>query len=136
MLGSLPQKNTIGCSTLLGTLQALIRILFRVKHSSLSCQFVSYGQNSFVSFVPVFRLKASASLGSSSYRQPSHLLRYSNGSKVKVGDDDIIFCRILYFLDFVHANGSVHIRCQCRKMTVLSCHRCLINIGVEKMNYS
>ncbi len=31
-------------------------------------------------------------------------------------------------------NGTVHIRHQCRKTTVLSCHRCLINTGVEKMN--
>jgi len=29
-------------------------------------------------------------------------------------------------------NGTVHIRHQCRKTTVLSCHRCLINTGVEK----
>jgi hypothetical protein len=32
-------------------------------------------------------------------------------------------------------NGTVHIRHQCRKTAVLSCHRCLINTGVEKMNY-
>jgi len=31
-------------------------------------------------------------------------------------------------------NGTVHIRYLCRKTAVLSCHRCLINIGVEKMN--
>jgi hypothetical protein len=29
---------------------------------------------------------------------------------------------------------EVHIRHQCRKTTVLSRHRCLINTGVEKMN--
>ncbi len=33
------------------------------------------------------------------------------------------------------ANRRAHIRHQCRKTTVLSCHRCLINTGVEKMNY-
>ncbi len=32
-------------------------------------------------------------------------------------------------------NRTVHIRHQCRKTTVLGCHRCLINTGVEKMNY-
>jgi len=32
-------------------------------------------------------------------------------------------------------NGTVRIRHQCRKTTVLSCHRCLINTGVEKMNF-
>ncbi len=31
-------------------------------------------------------------------------------------------------------NRTVHIWHQCRKATVLSCHRCLINTGVEKMN--
>ncbi len=31
-------------------------------------------------------------------------------------------------------NRRAHIRHQCRKATVLSCHRCLINTGVEKMN--
>ncbi len=29
---------------------------------------------------------------------------------------------------------TAHIRCQWRKTTILSCHRCLINTGVEKMN--
>ena len=32
-------------------------------------------------------------------------------------------------------NRAAHIRHQCRKTTVLSCHRCLINTGVKKMNY-
>ncbi len=32
------------------------------------------------------------------------------------------------------SNGTVHNRPQCRKTTDLGCHRCLINIGVEKMN--
>jgi hypothetical protein len=30
-------------------------------------------------------------------------------------------------------NRTVHIRHQWKKATVLSCHRCLINTGVEKM---
>ncbi len=32
-------------------------------------------------------------------------------------------------------NGTAHIRHQCRKTNVLSCRRCLIKTGVEKMNY-
>ncbi len=32
----------------------------------------------------------------------------------------------------LHCNRTVHIRHQCRKTTVLSCHRCLINTGIEK----
>jgi len=31
-------------------------------------------------------------------------------------------------------NRTTHMRHQCRKTTALSCHRCLINTGVEKMN--
>jgi hypothetical protein len=31
-------------------------------------------------------------------------------------------------------NGTAHIQHQCRKATVLSCHRCRIKTGVEKMN--
>jgi hypothetical protein len=31
--------------------------------------------------------------------------------------------------------GRARIRHQCRKIAVLSCHRFLINSGVEKMNY-
>jgi hypothetical protein len=31
-------------------------------------------------------------------------------------------------------NGTAHIRHWCWKIAVLSCHRCLINSGVEKMN--
>jgi hypothetical protein len=31
-------------------------------------------------------------------------------------------------------NGTEHVRHYCRKTIVLSCHRCLINSGVEKMN--
>ncbi len=33
-----------------------------------------------------------------------------------------------------HCNRTANIRHQCRKITLLSCHRCLINTGVEKMN--
>jgi hypothetical protein len=40
--------------------------------------------------------------------------------------------------DFQHndtqRNRTAHIRHRCRKATVLSCHRCLINTGVVKMN--
>jgi hypothetical protein len=37
---------------------------------------------------------------------------------------------------YKHAsNGTLHIRHQCRKTSVLSCHRCQINPGVEKMNF-
>ncbi len=32
------------------------------------------------------------------------------------------------------ANSAACIRHQCMKATVLNCHRCLINTGVEKMN--
>jgi hypothetical protein len=31
-------------------------------------------------------------------------------------------------------NGTVHNRHQCRETTVLGCHRCLINTGVENIN--
>jgi len=36
------------------------------------------------------------------------------------------------FLNFFLDNGTAHIRHQCMKTTVFSCHRCLINTGVEK----
>ncbi len=32
-------------------------------------------------------------------------------------------------------NATVHIRHQCMKTKVLSCHRCLIKTGDEKINY-
>ncbi len=32
-------------------------------------------------------------------------------------------------------NRTQHIRHQCRKTTVLICHRCIINSGIEKMSY-
>jgi hypothetical protein len=32
-------------------------------------------------------------------------------------------------------NRTVHVRYLCIKTAVLSCHRCLINTGVEKMYY-
>jgi len=34
----------------------------------------------------------------------------------------------------LYSNKTSHIRHQCRKTTVLSCHRFLINTGVEKIN--
>ncbi len=33
----------------------------------------------------------------------------------------------------MYFNRTSHIRHQCRKATVLSCHRCQINSGVDKM---
>jgi hypothetical protein len=42
--------------------------------------------------------------------------------------------RPLTVLPTNNTNGTAHIRHQCRKTTVLSCHRCLINSGVEEMN--
>jgi len=58
--------------------------------------------------------------------------------------DNSIFCIIQLFdliswnvsLDFKFAlnNRTAHIRHQCKKTAVLSCHRCLINTGVEKIN--
>ncbi len=45
---------------------------------------------------------------------------------VGVGDDDSNELRL---------NRRAHIKHQCRKTIVLSCHRCLINTGVEKMSY-
>jgi len=42
----------------------------------------------------------------------------------------------IIFADFDdRQNRTEHIRHQCRKTTVLSCHRHLINTTVEKMNY-
>jgi hypothetical protein len=39
------------------------------------------------------------------------------------------------FCPTVSYNRTAHIRHLCQKTTVLSCHRYLINTGVEKMNY-
>ena len=52
------------------------------------------------------------------YRMLCHNLSYQNGW-------DQLF----------ESNGTVHIRHLCRKTAVLSCHRCLINTGVENVNY-
>ncbi len=41
-----------------------------------------------------------------------------------------LFITVMVILIF--PNGTVHNRYQCRKTAVLGCHRCLINIGVEK----
>ncbi len=37
-------------------------------------------------------------------------------------------------LDKMTVGKTTRIRYKCRKVTVLNCHRCLINTGVEKMN--
>jgi hypothetical protein len=37
-------------------------------------------------------------------------------------------------INVLYSNKTSHIRHQCRKTTVLSCHRFLINTGVEKIN--
>ncbi len=42
----------------------------------------------------------------------------------------IYCCLIIHY----SANRRAPIRLQCKKTTVLNCHRCLINTGVEKMN--
>ncbi len=34
----------------------------------------------------------------------------------------------------ISCNRTVHIRHWCKKTTVLNCHRCLVNTGVEKLN--
>ncbi len=41
-----------------------------------------------------------------------------------------------FLLAFVcnNCNRRAHIRHQCIKTTVLSCHRCLINTGIDKLN--
>ncbi len=39
-----------------------------------------------------------------------------------------------FFIWLSKFNRTAHIRHQCKKTTVLSCHRCLINTGVGKMN--
>jgi hypothetical protein len=43
--------------------------------------------------------------------------------------------RDLFCKTFFVCNRMAHIRHQCRETTVLCCHRCRINIGIEKMNY-
>jgi hypothetical protein len=45
----------------------------------------------------------------------------------------IILVDILNYL--LGSDTTVHIRHQCRKATIFSSHRWLINTGVEKMNY-
>ncbi len=52
--------------------------------------------------------------------------RRNVGDDVGVGDDDSNELRL---------NRRAHIKHQFRKTIALSCHRCLINTGVEKMNY-
>jgi hypothetical protein len=38
-------------------------------------------------------------------------------------------------LTYEHGNGTACIIHQCRKTTVLSCHRCVVNMGVEKEHH-
>jgi hypothetical protein len=63
---------------------------------------------------------------------------------IKTGHDETDYETLFIFsnpfvLPFEGTNGTGHIRHQCRKTTVLSCHICLLilsfNTGVEKMNY-
>jgi hypothetical protein len=42
--------------------------------------------------------------------------------------------KLFFFVTDKGDNRTARIRCICRKTTVLRCHRCLINTGVEKMN--
>jgi hypothetical protein len=37
-----------------------------------------------------------------------------------------------HYVETISDNRTAHIRYQCRKTTVLSCHRCQISTGVEK----
>jgi hypothetical protein len=46
----------------------------------------------------------------------------------------VSFARAEMMKNIVWNNGTARIRHQCRKTDVLSCHRFLINSGVEKMN--
>ncbi len=55
-------------------------------------------------------------------------------SKVQKANQGSIVALEERALKFEH-NRTARIRHKCRKTTVLSCHRCLINTGVEKMNY-
>jgi hypothetical protein len=43
-----------------------------------------------------------------------------------------LFTKIIKQIIFNKTNRTAHIRHQCMKTTVFSCHRCLINTGVEK----
>ncbi len=43
-------------------------------------------------------------------------------------------CFVMLFQSVMLFNRTAHIRHQCRKTSVLNCHRCLINTEVEKMN--
>ncbi len=42
---------------------------------------------------------------------------------------------VIYDRHMFIVQAAAHIRYQSRKTIVLSCHRCLIDTGVEKMNY-
>ena len=61
----------------------------------------------------------------------------------EINHDGHSFCAYLGYLgqfgqydtNLNYPNRTTHIRHQCRKTTVLSFYRCLINSGVEKVNY-
>ncbi len=55
-------------------------------------------------------------------------------SKIAEGDGVNTALQQLKQQNVSSLSRRAHIRHQCRKTTVLSCHRCLINTGVEKMN--
>jgi hypothetical protein len=48
--------------------------------------------------------------------------------------ENALTINIIIVPDFKKWTTGKHIRHQCRKTTVLCCHRCLINPRVEKMN--
>ncbi len=41
-------------------------------------------------------------------------------------------CHLVICLQLIASHRTAHVRHQCRKTTVISCHICLINTGVEK----
>jgi hypothetical protein len=66
---------------------------------------------------------------------PMHM---KNPNKPCIKQLSKLFFETFYFLHFCCGtfcdNRTGHIRHKCRKTTVLSCHRCLINTCFEKMN--
>jgi hypothetical protein len=59
------------------------------------------------------------------------LLQRDNPTKKFCATNNSMF--VLQY-EFITTNLTAWIRHQCRKTTVLTCHRCPINAGVEKMN--
>jgi hypothetical protein len=47
----------------------------------------------------------------------------------------LVWNKVKTFVEPEVTNRTAHIEHLCRKTVVLSCHRCLINPGVEKLNY-